>query len=314
VSRIVAATADRLGRPSRWDGQLFEELHPGLAGTGEIHPGHTMTLSRAHVFDRARPLIEGRPPTADELVRVRGAVILVVHEAMHLDSRFDAELEDFDASPATSVLSLELEESLADVLAHGLGDDVVNRSGFDRTVPELIGVRNFYAYPVRSKTLIGLTGELSGWSGRKVADVLFRLKAADMSLRWATAADLVIDKQFGTVDAHERSELRPELHGPLRRAFVRAHKIALDESLPAAVRFEQVAESVKTAADEVNEVIARHTNSAAVEPIVRDASVGSLRRILDAQPAPGVAAAASAPAPGMRPADSARPQPTQTID
>lgn len=313
VASLVDATAERLGRPSQWDRRLFEELNPSLQGTGGLHPERAMTLSRALVLTPARPVVDGRRLTSDEIRPARCSMLVIVHEALHLDTVFGDESDDLDAPSPTSSASLEKEEALVDIMSSGVGDDVVNRVGLDQVNPELVGLQGLTVYPMSRRAMLGVAKEVAGWSGLATGQVVRELKATPLTRRWTTAADLVLDQQLGAVDESERSALRREIHIPLRRCMMQARTISLDKTLPDDERYARVDRAVATATAEVNEMIARHTSSAAVEPAVRDASVSGLRQVLDSQAAPLAVAASKAPVVSTK-SVTPRPQPTQAID
>lgn len=276
-----------------------------------------MTVSRARVLTPARPLMDGRRLTSDEIHPARSSTLVFIHEAMHLDTELGDDSDDLDAPSPTSVASLEMEESLADIMSSGVGDDVVNRVGLDQVNPELVGLQGFTVYPMSRRAMLGIANEVAGWSDLTIGQVVQQLKATDMARRWTTAADLVLDKQLGGMDETERSALRREVHLPMRRCMGQARTISLDEKLTDDERYARVDSAVATTAAEVNEMIARHTSSAAVAPIpiVRDPGLSNLRRVLESQASPGVVAASPGPTATTRPAGPApRPQPSQTID
>jgi len=79
MSSVVAKAAEYAGRPSHWNGKLYEQ--PGPV-SGLYQPDGSMTISREHVLDPARPAFTPEhTATPNELSAAAGATHMAIFQA-----------------------------------------------------------------------------------------------------------------------------------------------------------------------------------------------------------------------------------------
>jgi hypothetical protein len=209
---VVAKTAEYAGRPSHWNGELYEQ--PGPI-SGLYHSDGSMTISREHVLDAARP---GYAPnhqiTNDERYAAASATSMAVFQAHSSLSEFG----DGSAPGATPVGSLEdvaLESALADRFTTRYGGRIA-----ESLTEHALPMDSFPAFPAYTTATDRLMYSLSRPTGLSPDGVRELLETTGRSQRFNAIADRVIDEQLGDlVPESHRAQLRQDLTGPLRRGL-----------------------------------------------------------------------------------------------
>ncbi|WP_328329352.1 hypothetical protein OHA70_05840 [Kribbella sp. NBC_00382] len=215
VSSIVRSVEKLTGRPSRWNGDLYEETRPEAAGSAL--DGGGMTINPTKVLAPAgKAYGAGRQLDEDELAEARDAVLTVVHEAKHLSNPLGDENAP-GATPVHSADTVALDEGLTENWAHENVDDVIQDIGMDQYQPELLNTESIDSYPAYTSAtdeLVRGTADVTGLSQSQVVDVL---EQADRTQRWAALADLVIDERLADVLPEEdREAVRTQLVQTMR--------------------------------------------------------------------------------------------------
>lgn len=215
VSSVVRSVERLAGRPSRWNGDLYEDTRPNAAGSALDSGG--MTVNTAKVLAAAgKAYGAGRPLTEDELIEARDAVLTVVHEAKHLTHT----LGDEGAPGATPVYApdaLALEEGLTENWAHEQVDAVIQDIGMDQYQPGLLTTESINSYPAYTATVDELVRGTANVTGLSQSQVLETLDGADRTQRLAAIADLVIDQRMADVlPAQDRDAVRTQLINAMR--------------------------------------------------------------------------------------------------
>jgi hypothetical protein len=141
VARIVRAVERLSGRPSRWNGRLFEE---NLGSARALDDGG-MAVSVPLVVAQLRLAASGRPLTEADRLMIKDAVLTVVHEAEHLTHHLGDENAP-GAVPVYSADALALEEGLTETWALRHVDAVIQETGLDQQVPGLLETKVFNGY------------------------------------------------------------------------------------------------------------------------------------------------------------------------
>ena len=267
VSSVVRSVEKLSGRPSRWNGELYEETRPKSAGSALDGGGVTINVDKV-LNPVAKAYTADRPLTEDELVEARDAVLTVVHEAKHLTNV----LGDEDAPGATPVYSadtLALEEGLTENWAHASVDAVIQDIGMDQAQPDILSAESIDSYPAYTAAtdeLIRGTAEVTGLSPSQVLD---RLDPADRTQRWATIADMVIDQRLADVlPAEDREAVRTQLMQTMRPHLGDVVATQKSELLS------DVAKSIGGHQSAQRAVTALSTTAAGLEDQYRDAASG----------------------------------------
>jgi hypothetical protein len=210
VAAVIRSVENHSGRPSRWNGDLYEELN--LRAVGSAHDDGGMTVSVAAVLEPvAHAHASGRPLTEVELLELRDAIMTLVHEADHLTH----ELGDESAPGAVPVYSAEalvVEEGLAEAWAHRHADAVIHDLGLDVSQPELLTTESFDSYPAYTAATDELVKGTAQVCGLPQVQVRTALEQADRTQRLAVIADLVIDQRMAdVVPAEDREAVRTRL-------------------------------------------------------------------------------------------------------
>ncbi|MFC0628761.1 hypothetical protein [Kribbella deserti] len=215
VRRIVGSVERRTGRPSQWNGRLYEE--PSYDAQASVRPDHSLTGGPGDVIGPLENASTSRlPPAGHEAFKVRAAVASVTHEAIHLTSEYG------DGEAAAEVGEVALDEGLTEAWALANVDAVLTDIGMDRQVPTVGSEHTVDSYPAYTAATGELTRGLSAASGRSPDEVRDHLLNTPRSERWNAAADLVIDGQFGDrVGPEDRAELRKHLIPEMRGGFER---------------------------------------------------------------------------------------------
>jgi hypothetical protein len=285
VSSIIRSVEKVTGRPSRWNGELYEETRPNTAGSALDSGG--MTVNAAKVLAAAgKAYGANRPLTEDELIEARDAVLTVVHEAKHLTNALGDEAAP-GATPVYSPDTLALEEGLTENWAHANVDRVIQDIGMDRYQPEILTVESIDSYPAytaATDVLVRGTAEVTGLSQSQVVDALDR---ADRSQRWAAVADLVIDERLAEVlPPEDREAIRSQLMQAMRPHL--ADAVATQQSdqlsdVAKSIGGHQSAQRAVTALSTTTAGLEEHYRDAAAQP-QQSAEVDHLRKFLGGAP------------------------------
>lgn len=218
VSSVVRSVEKLTGRPSRWNGELYEETRPNAGGSAL--DGGGMTINPAKVLAPAgKAYGANRPLTEDELVEARDAVLTVVHEAKHLTNALGDEAAP-GATPVYSPDTLALEEGLTENWAHEKVDSVIQDIGMDRYQPEILNTESIDSYPAYTAAtdeLVRGTADVTGLSQSQVREHLDQTPRAQ---RWGAVADLVIQERLADVlPPQDREAVRTQLLQSMRPAF-----------------------------------------------------------------------------------------------
>jgi hypothetical protein len=213
VSSVVAKAAEYAGRPSHWNGKLYEQ--PGPVSGAYLTDG-SMTISRTHVLDPARPAFTPeQTPTRDELAAAASATRMAVYQARLSLSEFGDDTVP-GATPLGSLEDLALEQGLADRftqqysgrIAEDLTEQPLSMLGQSPAFPAYTTATDRLLYPV---------GGAAGMGPEKLRDLI---ENTERTQRLNVIADAVLDHQLGDLvpDSH-RDQLRQDLTGPLRRGL-----------------------------------------------------------------------------------------------
>ncbi|WP_328990911.1 hypothetical protein OG394_32120 [Kribbella sp. NBC_01245] len=209
VQRIVHAVAQRTGRPTSWNGRLYEE--PSYAAMATARPDHSLA---GGVDDVIRPLQNAATAGRYEAFPLRAAVAAVAHEAIHLSSEYG------DGASDAEVGEVALDEGLTEAWTLANVDGVLTDIGMDRQVPSIVSQHTVDSYPTYTAATNELTRGLSEASGMPPDQVRDHLLNTPRSERWNAAADLVIDGQLGgQLHPEDRAELRKHLVPEMRGGF-----------------------------------------------------------------------------------------------
>ncbi|GAA0952827.1 hypothetical protein GCM10009554_56330 [Kribbella koreensis] len=218
VQSVIRSVEKLSGRPSRWNGELYEETRPNVAGSARDDGGMTLKVNEV-LKPIGQAYTAGRPLTPEELIDAQDAVLTVVHEAKHLTNA----LGDESGPGATEVYSpdtLVVEEGLTETWAHENVNDVIQDIGMDRVQPELLGVDSpdsYPAYTAATDELVRGTADVTGLSQSQVRE---QLDQAPRAQRWGAAADLVIENRLSDVlPPQDRETVRTELLQSMRPAI-----------------------------------------------------------------------------------------------
>lgn len=213
VAAVVAKAAEHARRPSNWNGKLYEQPGP-ISGIYERDG--SMTISRPHVLDQARPAYTpGHTLTSDEGHAAAGATRMMVFQArLSLTDQGDDTVPG--ATPIGSLEDLALEGGFADHFARRYTTPIADELA-EQPLPTLAHPPAFPAYIAATDRLMY---PLSGATGIGVDQLRDLIERTERPLRFNELADRVIDHELGDLvpDAH-RDELRHELTGPLRRGL-----------------------------------------------------------------------------------------------
>lgn len=282
VRSIIRSVEKLTGRPSRWNGELYEDTRSHAAGSAL--DGGGMTVNREKVLKSAGlAYTAGRPLTEDELIEVRDAVLTVVHEAKHLTNV----LGDENAPGATPVYSpdtLALEEGLTENWAHDHVEAVIQDIGMDQVQPELLSTESIDSYPAYTAAtdeLVRGTAEVTGLSQSQVAGALDQ---ADRTQRWSTLADLVIDERLADVlPPEDREAVRTQLIQTMRPHLgdvVATQQSELFTDLEKSIGGHRSAGAAVTALSTTTAELENRYRDAAIGPAPQAAEVDHLRKFL----------------------------------
>lgn len=213
VAAVVAKASEYAGRPSNWNGRLYEQRGP-ISGLYERDG--SMTVSRSHVLDQARPAYTpGHVLTSDESHAAAGATRMLVFQArLSLTDRGDDSVPG--ATPIGSLEDLALEGGLADQFARRYTTQIADELA-EQPLPTLAHPPAFPAYLAATDRLMYPLSGATGVGPDRLRDLI---ESTERPQRFNAIADRVIDRQLGDLvpDAH-RDQLRQELTGPLRRGL-----------------------------------------------------------------------------------------------
>jgi hypothetical protein len=215
IASVIRSVEKLSGTPSRWNGELHEELLPGAVGSALDNGGMTVDVAEvlrpvAHAYTADRPLTEV------ELLQARDAVLTVVHEAKHLTHALGDESNP-GATPLSSADALVLEEGLTETWAHQNVDAVINDIGMGEVQPGLLEVESFDSYPAYTAATDEVVRGAAEVSGLRSSHVRSALDHAPRTQRWAAVADLVIDQRLADVmPAEHRDVVRTQMVQAMR--------------------------------------------------------------------------------------------------
>ena len=209
---VVAKTAEYAGRPSHWNGKLYEQPGP-ISGLYESDG--SMTISREHILDPARPgYIEGHSLSHEERYAAGAATRMAVFQARASLSGLGDDTGP-GASPIGSLEDIALENALADRFTGTYAGRIA-----ESLTDQDLSVDSFPAFPAYTTATDRLMYSLSRPTGLGPDELRDLLESTDRSQRFNAIADRVIDTQLGdrVPEAH-RDQLRQDLTGPLRRGL-----------------------------------------------------------------------------------------------
>jgi hypothetical protein len=212
-SSVVAKAEEYAGRPSHWNGKLYEQ--PGdIAGI--CLPDGSMTISRKHVLDPARPAYTpDRVLAKDEQFAAASATTLAVFQARHSMS----EVGDDRVPGATPIQSLEdiaLENARCDQFSREYTGRIAE-SMTDQALPLVARAPAFPAYSAATDRLLYTLGGATGMSHGQLGDLI---DSTPRPQRLNAIADRALDHQVGElIPESHRAQLREDLTGPLRRGL-----------------------------------------------------------------------------------------------
>ncbi|RZT20518.1 hypothetical protein EV649_3665 [Kribbella sp. VKM Ac-2569] len=213
VSSVVAKAEEYAGRPSRWNGKLYEQPGP-VAGV--CLPDGSMTISREHVLDPARPAYTpGRTLTSDERHAAASATTMAVFNARLSMS----EVGDDSMPGATPIESLEdiaLENARCDQFSREYSGRIAE-SMTDQSLDLGFQAPTFPAYSAATDRLLYTLGGATGMSHSQLGDLI---DSTARTQRFNAIADRALDHQVGElIPESHRAQLREDLTGPLRRGL-----------------------------------------------------------------------------------------------
>ena len=260
VASVIRSVEKLSGTPSRWNGELHEELRANAVGSAL--DGGGMTVSVDNVLKPvAQAYTAGRPLTETELLELRDAVLTVVHEAYHLTHEFGDENTPGGA-PAYSPDALVLEEGLTETWAHRNVDAVIQDIGLAQVQPELTGVVSFDSYPAYTAATDEVVRGAAEISGLSPSQVRTALEQADRTQRWAAVADVVIDERLADVMPPEhRDTVKTQLVQAMRPQLgdvVAVQKSELQSDVGKAIAGHQSAQRAVTALSTTTAGIENH--------------------------------------------------------
>ncbi|MFD3403059.1 hypothetical protein ACFWUU_20415 [Kribbella sp. NPDC058693] len=212
-SSVVAKTAEFAGRASHWNGKLYEQ--PGQV-SGIYYPDGSMTISREHVLDPARPAYTpGRTPQYAELSAAAGATRMAVYQARLSLSGYGAD-NDADVLAFVPHEDVALERGLADRFTERYGARIADELS-EHPLPISSSAPAFPAFTTATDRLLAPLAGATGMGAGELRDLIERTEIPD---RFDVIADRVIDHQVGDlVPETHRAGLREHLAGPLRRGL-----------------------------------------------------------------------------------------------
>ncbi|TCC36977.1 hypothetical protein [Kribbella sindirgiensis] len=213
ISSVVAKAEEYSGRPSHWNGKLYEQ--PGDVA-GVCLPDGSMTISRKHVLDQARPAYTpGETLTSDQQFAAAEATRMAVFQARHSMS----EVGDDSLPGATPLESLEdiaLENARCDQFSREYSGRIAE-SMTDQSLPLVAQAPLFPAYSAATDRLLYTLGGPTGLSHRRLGELI---DSTERTQRLNAIADEALDHEVGElVPESHRAELREHLTGPLRRGL-----------------------------------------------------------------------------------------------
>lgn len=212
VASVVAKTEQYAGRSSHWNRKLYEQ--PGPI-SGICHEDGSMTLSREHVLEPARPAYTaGRSPTHDELLAASAATTHAVRQARLSLSDFGDDSVP-GATPNGSLADIALEQALADRFTQEyvgpIGEDLA-----EHPLPQG-GMPAFPAYTAATDRLMYPLAGATGLSTSRLRDLIERTERPQ---RFNVIVDRVLDHQIGDlIPESHRARLRQDLSAPLQRGL-----------------------------------------------------------------------------------------------
>lgn len=215
VAAVIRSVEKHSGRPSRWNGELHEELTPEALGSAYDKGG--MTVSVAGVLQPVSHAdTVGRPLNEIELLELRDAILTVVHETEHLTHQLGDESPP-GAVSAYSPEALVIEEGLTEDWAHRHVNAVIQDLGMHAANPELLTTESFDSYPAYTAATDELIKGTAQVTGLQPSQVRTALEQADRTQRLAAIADLVIDRRMAEVlPAQDHEAVRTQLVNAMR--------------------------------------------------------------------------------------------------
>jgi hypothetical protein len=285
VSSVIRSVEKLTGRPSRWNGELYEETRPNVAGSARDDGGMTLSVDTV-LKPVAQAYTAGRPLTPAELIDAQDAVLTTVHEAKHLTNALGDEAEP-GATPVYSPDTLALEEGLTETWSHENVNDVIQDIGMDRVQPDLLGLDSpdsYPAYTAATDELLRGTADVAGLSQSQVRD---HLDQAPRTQRWGAAADLVIENRLSDVlPPQDREAARTQLLQSMRPAFAEVATAQGSEhqsDVAKSIAGHQSAQRAVTALSTTTAGLEEHYRNAAAPP-QQSAEVDHLRKFLGGAP------------------------------
>jgi hypothetical protein len=213
VAAVVAKAAEYAGRPTNWNGKLYEQPGP-ISGVYE--PDGSMTVSRTHVLDQARSAYTpGDTVTSEQSHAAAGATRMLVFQArLSLTDRGDDSMPG--ATPIGSLEDLALEGGLADHFARRYTTRIADELA-EHPLPTLAHPPAFPAYLAATDRLMYPLSGATGVGPDRLRDLI---ESTERPQGFNAIADRVLDHELGDLvpDAH-RDQLRQELTSPLRRGL-----------------------------------------------------------------------------------------------
>ncbi len=189
VSSVVAKAAEYAGRPSRWNGKLYEQPGP-VAGV--CLPDGSMTISREHVLDPARPAYTpGRTLTSDERHAAGSATAMAVFNARLSMS----EVGDDSVPGATPIGSLEdiaLENARCDQFSREYSARIAE-SMTDQSLDLGYQAPTFPAYSAATDRLMYTLGGATGMNHSQLGDLI---DSTPRTQRFNAIADRALDLRW----------------------------------------------------------------------------------------------------------------------
>jgi hypothetical protein len=213
VSSVVAKAAEYSGRPSHWNGKLYEQAGP-VAGL--CHADGSMTISRPYVLDQARPVYTAeQTPSDDELFAAASATRAALFQA-HVSLSDVGDDSVPGATPNGSLEDIALENARADRFTQKYG----GRAAEDLTQHPLPMHSQAAAFPAYTTATDELMYPLVPATGTPLNELRDLIDSAERPQRFNAIADRVIDTQLGDlVPESHRTQLREDLTGPMRRTL-----------------------------------------------------------------------------------------------
>ncbi|TCC20242.1 hypothetical protein [Kribbella speibonae] len=252
VASIVEAVERRTGRPSSWNGRLYEELGATI-GTAQIDGPMTMRRdvldAVMHAYDATGPL------SSQELHAARLGAEHVIHETDHHQNSVGDENAP-GAVAYNSPAGLAVTEGLAEINRARIANHVIQDIGMATAVPHINDVKVATTYAGYETGVQGVLDGLQRISGRSSDAVLEAVDRAPFAQRYNAMADVVIDSRLdGLMPPEDRSQIRLRLTRPLREELAKLADYDPYTDLPSTLS-DQARETAATAVDRLETELA----------------------------------------------------------